>query len=123
MRIHGRRVAAAGVALVTAMTGAVMVASPASASSDQCPDGYVCFWERNAYGGDWYFSTYSQIDNVGNDFNDKMTSVWNRTSCIVVVYQNANESGNTFWIYPYGSASAVDSYFNDEMTSYRQFCT
>lgn len=139
MKLSGKRIAAAGAVLALALTGAAVSASIASANDVQgligpggegdsdpgyrrCPDDHVCFWEDSNYQGGYWFSNYS-IPNV-DWFNDKMTSVWNRTNCTIVLFEDADGGGKFRYVWAGQSYPAVefDKDFNDKMSSYNVAC-
>lgn len=69
--------------------------SPASASMNQCPDGYFCMWSGPDYTGE-FLTASDDIDFLGDppmDMNDKVSSVWNRSDDIVSVYADAYKQG------------------------------
>ncbi|SFJ01300.1 peptidase inhibitor family I36 protein [Amycolatopsis sacchari] len=116
-----RRMASAGIALATAAAATVAMATPASASYDQCPDGWFCMWENNAYTGYFYGLLNADSPNFGNDFNDKMTSYWNRSPDRWLVFSDSSYGGVCMTIEPGQSSSAVKPEINDTATSARRW--
>lgn len=112
------RLASIGAALTFAVATAGLAAVPAAADSSQCSAGNFCVWEHSSYTGK-FLQSKSSVSNVGNDFNDKMTSYWNRTDKTVAVYQHDKYTGCMFSIGPGKSEAAVASHFNDKMTSFK----
>ncbi|WP_434449262.1 peptidase inhibitor family I36 protein [Lentzea sp. E54] len=102
----------------------------ASAHYSQCPSGHFCMWEHSSYGG-MFHSTPGSVSNVGSWFNDRATSVWNRTSSWVTVYEHSNYQfqytctpGASCVPYciafaPGSSDAAIEPLLNDAITSYR----
>ncbi|MFN6501260.1 MAG: peptidase inhibitor family I36 protein [Nostoc sp. DedQUE01] len=80
-------------ALISLVT-AVGIASPATANSADCPSGKFCIWTNDKYEGRIaYFSRGSA--NLANPiggyvFNNKVTSIWNRTGSAWCLYDGAN---------------------------------
>ncbi|MEU0152193.1 peptidase inhibitor family I36 protein [Micromonospora fulviviridis] len=91
-----RRIYGVLAASLAAFASTLVVAPPASASSSQCTAGMFCMWEHSGYEGIFYV-TYVDSPNVGAGFNDKATSVWNRTNEWVTIYQHANYQSDVIW--------------------------
>ncbi len=94
--VHGarRRIL---VALAIACCALAATSTPASASYEQCPDGAFCVWTNP--GGDGYFAYfYSGSRNLtwpigGVVFNDRITTVWNRTGKRWCVWKDIDYKG------------------------------
>jgi hypothetical protein len=79
---------------LTSLVTVVGIASPATANSADCPSGKFCIWTNDNYEGRIaYFSRGSA--NLANPiggyvFNNKVTSIWNRTGSAWCLYDGAN---------------------------------
>ena len=79
---------------LTSLVTAVGIASPATANSADCPSGKFCIWTNSTYNGSFaYFAKGSA--NLANPiggyvFNNKVTSIWNRTGSAWCLYDGAN---------------------------------
>ncbi len=116
------RLAFRATALCTAVLSAVVVAGgPAAAAPSQCEPGWFCMWENNSYTGRFYALLNADSPNVGKDFNDKMTSYWNRSPHTYLAFRHSGYgAGCTFYIEPGESSAAVPTWGNDEITSVRR---
>ncbi|MEH1813669.1 MAG: peptidase inhibitor family I36 protein [Nostoc sp.] len=94
---RSRQTARPALTLLLAMTSlvtAVGIASPATANSADCPSGKFCIWTNSTYNGSFaYFAKGSA--NLANPiggyvFNNKVTSIWNRTGSAWCLYDGAN---------------------------------
>jgi|SRR5262245_4290870 len=119
------------VVALTLTIGAVIgiAATPAAASQSQCLAGRICFWvDANFQGA---FISYSQDPvyscwNIPTSFNDKITSVWNRTNLVVGLYEDAGcQSRSSFRYFvalrpnPDPTSTQTHLTANDLMTSYK----
>ncbi len=96
-----KRLAVAAVALVS-IAGLGIAASPASASSSDCPSSVVCLWNGKNWSG-----TPAWTQNIGafgacynvsaiNGANNNAESVYNRESFQVSFYSGTGGSGYLF---------------------------
>lgn len=124
-RIHGVLVA-----FLTALASIAVVTPTASAHYSQCGESSFCMWEHSSYEGMYYYR-YGSTPYVGNDFNDKATSAWNRLPVWVTVYEHRdyqsswypNPFPGTFYhclsIAPGASSVNFLNVFNDKASSVR----
>ena len=104
------------------LSAAVLTAGSASADYNQCEPGWFCRWENNAYTGRIYALRNADSPNFGKDFNDKMTSYWNRSNHTYLVFEHTKYEGTCLaTVYPGDSKSAVAPWANDEATSARRW--
>ncbi|MFC5055793.1 peptidase inhibitor family I36 protein [Saccharothrix xinjiangensis] len=119
--------AALGLAVIALTTPAVAQAQQpgdvgAMAFAD-CPAGYFCVWEHADGTGHWARFQTGSLDltvPVGSFvFNDKISSVWNRTSRIWCLYENINRGGAVLRIAAgWGPGPIGPRYeFNDRVSS------
>lgn len=94
---RSRQTASSALTLLLTMTSlftAVGIASPVTANSVDCPSGKFCIWANSTYNGSFaYFAKGSA--NLANPisgyvFNNKVTSIWNRTGSAWCLYDGAN---------------------------------
>jgi hypothetical protein len=93
--------AALGLAMIaTTSPAAAQTPSPGTVEPlafADCPSGYFCVWEHADGTGHWArFQTGSpdlRVPIGGSVFNDKISSVWNRTSRIWCLYENIGYGG------------------------------
>lgn len=98
-------VAAAG-AILLASTGALVSATPASASLNECSAGSTCVWSGANYATDWgtiggFINFTWCIDNLGNysNINNRATSVYNRGNTETsYLYDGVNKTGSRITI-------------------------
>ncbi|MEV5724783.1 FG-GAP-like repeat-containing protein [Streptomyces pharetrae] len=91
MRNRLTRGTAAVVGLVLAGTGLGAVsATPAAASSYDCPAGYFCGWSAEGAGGSMW-KTSKSVADLGS-WDDKIRSYVNRTKVIACVYEDKDYS-------------------------------
>lgn len=67
--------------LVVVFTAVVAISSPASASFSSCPASTFCVWIDSNGGGSMYFWDTGHLNgctNIGNPFNDQVSSIRNR---------------------------------------------
>lgn len=132
-RIKGGLLAAAAVAVVSiggaspaqaAPTGTEAAAVVVPMDSADCPANRFCVWTNATYSGRFaYFSGGSA--NLANPiggyvFNNKISSIWNRTSRAWCMYNGADYTGRSFRQTAGGFRAnlAIDG-FNDLATSLR----
>lgn len=70
-------------ALSTAMAvliASFVVATPAYAAWDGCPDNKFCtYWDSNGNGAVYYYSVAPSCITIGAPWSSNISSVWNRT--------------------------------------------
>ena len=78
---------------------ALVAATPAPARAD-VPAGYLTLFEDQLQGGNQrsFSVTHPKLKNAG--FNDKASSVYNRSTTAWVVYEDTNYSGDNFCVQP-----------------------
>ncbi|MBY6307472.1 hypothetical protein CRV15_30755 (plasmid) [Streptomyces clavuligerus] len=105
-------------ALTLVLAGATVQAPAASASLADCPPHQFCAWEHINYEGS-FIATDHSVAYVGQVFNDKATSLWNRTDWYVTIYPDANYGGGCMInsIAP-GRRSIFLADANDRMSSF-----
>ena len=92
----------------TAVVGAVLASTavlvaPGTASADdfRCTEGKVCFYDGHNLTGDILERTYREdVPVLGWSWNDRASSVWNRSEGFVCIYTDANYHGHYFSIRP-----------------------
>ncbi|MFJ8229728.1 peptidase inhibitor family I36 protein [Streptomyces sp. NPDC094448] len=116
--MRSRLMALAGVSAVVLAVGTVR-APAVSASPGDCRGGWFCVWEHYNYEGS-FVTTNQSLSYVGNGFNDKATSYWNRTSWYVTLYPDAGYRGGCMMnsIPPGGSSPLLPAHLNDKLSSY-----
>ncbi|AUI60211.1 hypothetical protein BKN51_19750 [Amycolatopsis sp. BJA-103] len=88
------------------------------AAYSDCPSGWFCVWEHaNGQGRMIRFQTGS-ADLRGQNANDQISSVYNRTSRIWCTYTDINYGG-TLWRVSAGWRGNVPSQLNDRISSLR----
>src|SRR4051812_6129340 len=104
--------AARGKALVkltvkTAAVGAVLasaavLAAPGTASADYnaCAPGKICLFDGHDGAGDVLQLDPVYNPNVGQAWNDRASSVWNRSNLYVCVWRDASYKGDNWIIAP-----------------------
>ncbi|MDR7277228.1 peptidase inhibitor family I36 protein [Catenuloplanes atrovinosus] len=112
---------AVGVAAATMAVLGLAPAQPALAGTEQCNEGWFCMWENNQYTGYYYGLLNADSPNVGNDFNDKMTSYWNRSPHTYLVFFDTSYGGGCSKLGPGWSNPAVNWGMNDQITSARRW--
>lgn len=81
-----------------------------------CPSGWFCAWEHANAGGRMVRFQTGSADLRGQNFNDQISSVYNRTSRIWCTYTDAN-SGGTPWRVSVGWRGNVPAHMNDRISS------
>ncbi|AUI58424.1 peptidase inhibitor family I36 protein [Amycolatopsis sp. BJA-103] len=88
------------VALATVAPATVAQAAPASQEGDvsitaysDCPSGWFCAWEHAGGQGRMVRFQTGSADLRGQNFNDQISSVWNRTNSIWCTYLDINYRG------------------------------
>lgn len=117
-----RRFAFRGTAVAAAVLSlTALSAGSASADYTQCEPGWFCMWEHMNYKGRFFaLRNGEESPNFGKEFNDKMTSYWNRSNHTYLVFRDANYGACIFTIRPGASEGAVQEWRNDEATSARK---
>lgn len=98
---------AAAAVMIGVVGGGLMVASPASAATSNCPSGALCVWKDTAYrtagsdsalvGFQNYVDNYAYYSYGGYSANDSITSVYNNgNTSTVYMYIDKNFSGYEF---------------------------
>ncbi len=123
MKIKRRvaRIAALCAMTAAVATTAVVVEHSAFAAYQDCGDGWFCMWDDMNYGGRIYALQNADSPNVGDYFNDRMTSYWNRTQDIYIAFEQVNYQGTCFWISPGESSAYVGRSLSDIVTSVRRW--
>jgi hypothetical protein len=91
-----------------AATVATVEGDDVGATAFDCSDprdwGYICMWEDPHRGGSKYIhhdpSTDYTVDIDGWDGDNEISSVWNRTSCTIILHANDDFTGDTLKVYP-----------------------
>lgn len=97
---RSRRAARPALTLLLALTSlvpAVGIVSPATANSADCPSGRFCIWTNTNYNGSFAYFAFGSA-NLANPiggyvFNNRVTSIWNRTGRAWCLYDGANYRG------------------------------
>jgi Peptidase inhibitor family I36 len=120
LRTASRRVRAALVVVAMLIGGgvaAVAVASPAKAKADDCPDGYICFWEHFNYDGNLYKVKCGDDTPKFDDFNDEASSATNKTRRKVHVFIDAEYGGAGYTIGQRQKYASFGNPVNDNISS------
>lgn len=118
-----KRILAAMLIAVTGLGITLITPTAAMASYDDCPAGKFCtYWDLNGGGAQYYYSQQPSgtCINIGNPWNDQVTSVYNRTDLVVWVYKDANCTSTYDGIIPYwpwNKKNLTDVFMNDEISS------
>ncbi len=102
-----KKVLAAGAVVLGVLGAGIMVASPASAATSNCPSGATCVWKDTAYktagsdsaliGFQNFVANYASYTYGGYSANDSITSVYNNgNTSTVSMYIDKNYSGFEF---------------------------
>lgn len=91
-----------------AATAASVEGDDVGATAHDCSDpqdwGYICMWEDPDRGGSKYIhhnpATNYSVDIDGWDGDNEISSVWNRTSCTITLYDNDNFTGDSLRVPP-----------------------
>lgn len=119
-----KRVGAVLTALALALTGVVATSSPAHADVNDCFAGRLCFWQDYEYSGSLGMYQPSTTCYTMGVFNNMATSIKNRSSRTVRVYDSANCTGDylsfltnsSMWNLRYGPQG---SNWNDKISSFK----
>jgi hypothetical protein len=117
-----RKTLIAGVIAAACATVAVTPAQAQAQADDpwyRCPSGYVCLFQYDDGKGLISPGYGPNNANVGSWFNDRTSSIWNRTTSNVCFYQDSNFGNYMFTIGAGHWESELPSVFNDKVTSYR----
>lgn len=93
---------AAALLFTTSLVAAVAPAAPAAASVP-CPQNVVCtYWDTN-YGGAMYYysSPYYQCIEVGEPWDNDISSAFNRTSVTIYFYHGHGCFGEVDFLAPF----------------------
>jgi hypothetical protein len=95
-----RRIAIAAVATFAAVPA--LAGTAAADSQNDCPRGNFCIWQDygfNEHMKSWPGTDRSYENNswpgTTDGLNNEASSVWNRKSCAVIVYQGYGHTGET----------------------------
>jgi hypothetical protein len=119
--------ASAGASSTTPVTQAPNAAQveggEVGAAAHNCADprdwGYICMWEDPDRGGSKYVhhdpSTDYSVDIDGWDGDNEISSVWNRTSCTIILYDYDDFTGELLRVRPqtYLSNLELNGHDND----------
>ncbi|MCD0447569.1 peptidase inhibitor family I36 protein [Glycomyces sp. A-F 0318] len=91
-----------------AATAASVEDGDVGATAHDCADprdwGYICMWEDPNRGGEKYIhhdpSTDYSVDIDGWDGDNEISSVWNRTSCTLILYDYDDFTGELLKVRP-----------------------
>ncbi|MGK5627486.1 peptidase inhibitor family I36 protein [Streptomyces sp. URMC 123] len=87
---------------------------------DDCRSG-TCFWtEFEGVGHMWTVPSCGR-HNVPGDFNDRLSSVWNKTSSVINIFQDANQGGYLGPVPP-GWRGNLHPAHNERMSSVDAVC-
>ncbi|WP_078618186.1 MULTISPECIES: peptidase inhibitor family I36 protein [unclassified Streptomyces] len=96
--------------LKTSVVGAVLaatavLASPVTASADEpvtrCDEGQICLYDgHNLTGSNLQLQYGVDVPNLGWTWNDRASSVWNRSYWPVCIYTDADYHGRWYSINP-----------------------
>jgi hypothetical protein len=115
----------AAAAAVSVLSVTAMTTAPASADEGWCQPGYFCMWgDMNFRGRFLALHGDSGVEkaNFGDWYNDLMTSYWNRSNRIYLVFEHADYQGACTWADPGEKVSRVpQKWQNDSATSARPF--
>ncbi|PZG19827.1 hypothetical protein C1I98_37805 [Spongiactinospora gelatinilytica] len=123
-----RKTLLAGAVAAACAAATLVTAAPAQAKVmawEFCKPGMVCLWEHDY--GTGAMKGWGEGDRemlyVGNDINDKTSSLWNRTSRTICFYTEHNLDGIGIAV---GSGQWVDrlsrSNINDMINSWASYC-
>lgn len=128
-RLPRRGVVAVGgvLALVTASVLAAGVASASASQSVYCPAGQYCAWEDDLQQGN-IFNNVVTMQNVGEAWNDRFSSLENRRGARVVFYEDEFGGGDQRSVNPGEVARQLQfewtqhaNTWNDRITSITAF--
>ena len=107
-----RRLAAATAAIALALTGSLMIASPASAAPGNCANSSVCGYGDTEYrtGQGYEFVTGSAGECVNVGLRNTWSSVFNNAGRTVRLYRNVN-CANGVWTLSGGDGLSAISLF------------
>ncbi|MGW1412090.1 peptidase inhibitor family I36 protein [Streptomyces sp. NPDC002403] len=117
MRQRTVRLLGTGFALAAALGFGVVTAPIASADYSVCPANKFCMWQNTNYDGLYAYSSEPQANL--HDFNDRASSMWNRTGGYISFYRDSNFEYCLGKIKPGGSSANVGAYVNDRISSFR----
>lgn len=123
LRILGNRLTPLIVGLATAVAVPLGFVAQASAAWS-CASGFLCLYTDSNYGGDvlnysGHFSS-GYCDNVGSQFNDRISSVHNYLSQNVQLFVDGNCTGSALVVYAGQSLSSMPGWgWNDVVSSVR----
>ncbi|MFE1290251.1 peptidase inhibitor family I36 protein [Streptomyces sp. NPDC058751] len=89
--------------LATAIASAAVLTAPGTASAapqDACMEGMVCLYDGHNNTGDMVQLYPVNVPNIGWTWNDRASSVWNRSDGQVCIWTHADYDGYYFSIPP-----------------------
>jgi hypothetical protein len=108
------KTAAAGAAI--AVTAVLAASGTAAADYNACQAGKVCLFDGHDGTGDVLQLDGVDNPNVGQAWNDRASSLWNRTDKYVCVWTDANYGGNN-WIIEPGQKQELLFFWDNAVTS------
>lgn len=123
-----KRIGVGAATLALALTGAAAISSPAQAATDNvddCLSGKLCLWDDSPYAGPLYMYGGTQSCYSLGVQNNTASSLKNRTSRTVRVYDAGNCTGSylEFLVgqsYEYLRYGPQGSNWNDRISSWKQ---
>jgi hypothetical protein len=88
-------------ATLVAGAAAVAHAPDSAAAGPGCKDGAYCLWKNKDYKGDKLVVSTDDLSNIPREFNNKVSSLKNRTGVAVRLY-TGKDGGGTVYCYPDG---------------------
>jgi len=78
-----------------AIVSAALVATPnaALANYDECPQGNICFFDGHDGTGAMLPLPPVQRTHIGDGWNDRASSVWNRSGDVLCIWTDVDYSG------------------------------
>lgn len=98
--------------------GQEQIASVTLASTSQCNNGRICFWDDNGFSDTFKYRTVSLGNFSDINFGDKTTSVWNRMTVAWLLYDDAGYSDTRVCVKAGASVTNLGNFgFNDKTSS------